>query len=312
MRKISIIMPTYNRADLLHRSIHSILNQTFSDFELIIINDGSIDNTDDVISGFQDKRIKYEKFTINRGVNSARNRGLDLSRGEYVMFLDSDDELLPNALNVFLHLWDSVNDVLIGNIVTRCLDSETGEKIGYLASDNLLLEYRDIISRRKVSGEFRSCWKREAIGNLRFEESVFFEENILWWRLAKKWKFLYKDIPTVVYYKGSPLSLSSLPSQIKNALKMAKGIEILINEHGEVLKKCCPDRYVQHLNSAALFNLLGGNRAKAKKWAALSLSRNIFCLKSWIIITSCMLPKFFLLFVLNLSGYLKDIGKKKR
>lgn len=262
----TIIMPTYNRAKLLPRAIKSILTQTFKDFEFIIIDDGSTDNTEEVIKLFNDKRIIYKKLSQNKGCNFARNYALDLIKGTYITLVDSDDEILPNALEIYAKLWREVKDERIGNIVTMNINSLTGEKIGYIERDNLVLGYEDIICKQRARGEFRSCWKREAIGNARFEEGAVSLESILWFRLAKNWYFLYKDIPTSVYYVGSDLSLSEINSQIKNASKWPEGIEILLKEHSETLKNHCLRRYLQYLNGAIIFNLLAGNKKQAKKW----------------------------------------------
>jgi len=97
---VSVIIPTYNRAHLIGRAIQSVLNQTFQDFEIIIIDDSSTDNTDDIIKEFQkkDERIKYIKHNKNKGGSAARNTGIKIAKGEYIAFLDSDDEWLPKKI----------------------------------------------------------------------------------------------------------------------------------------------------------------------------------------------------------------------
>ena len=95
---ISIIIPTYNRATLLYRSVNSVINQIYPNWELIIIDDASKDNTESVVESFQDKRIKYVKLNKNKGVSNARNIGLEIAKGEFLAFLDSDDEWLPEKL----------------------------------------------------------------------------------------------------------------------------------------------------------------------------------------------------------------------
>lgn len=97
--RVSVIIPTYNRAALLNQAIVSVLDQTFTDFELIVVDDGSTDDTPTVVSAFQDRRIRYV-YQDNAGRSAARNRGIELARGEYVAFLDSDDLYLPNKLAV--------------------------------------------------------------------------------------------------------------------------------------------------------------------------------------------------------------------
>jgi len=95
---VSVIMPTFNREHLISRAVGSVLNQTFRDFELIIVDDGSRDNSGEVIREFNDSRINYIRHEKNRGVAAARNTGIKAARGEYVAFLDSDDEWRPQML----------------------------------------------------------------------------------------------------------------------------------------------------------------------------------------------------------------------
>lgn len=97
----SVVLPTYNRADWLEQSIQSVLNQTFKDFELIIVDDGSTDNTKEVVEAFKDPRIKYY-FQENQERSAARNTGINLASGEYICFLDSDDVYLPWHLEVLV------------------------------------------------------------------------------------------------------------------------------------------------------------------------------------------------------------------
>jgi glycosyltransferase involved in cell wall biosynthesis len=93
----SIIIPTYNREKIIPRAIKSILNQTFTDYEIIIVDDGSVDKTDQVVRSFNDNRIKYHK-TTNFGVAHARNYGIKMANGDYIGFLDSDDLMEHNHL----------------------------------------------------------------------------------------------------------------------------------------------------------------------------------------------------------------------
>ncbi|MDR2901836.1 MAG: glycosyltransferase [Lactobacillales bacterium] len=98
--KVSVVMPTYNRADLLPRAIESILTQTYWNFEFIIVDDGSTDTSAEIIQMYSaiDPRIKYVKNEKNRGISFSRNRGNDLAAGKYIAVMDSDDVALPDRL----------------------------------------------------------------------------------------------------------------------------------------------------------------------------------------------------------------------
>ena len=99
----SIVLATYNRAYCIEKAIDSVLNQSIKDWELIIVDDGSSDNTDEVVKKYlNDERIKYIKLEKNSGVNVARNRAIKESRGEYIVILDSDNEFKENALKIYM------------------------------------------------------------------------------------------------------------------------------------------------------------------------------------------------------------------
>ena len=95
---VSVIVPTYNRADLVGRAIESVLEQTYKDFELIVVDDDSKDNTREIIHEFNDPRIRYICHDKNKGGSAARNTGIDLAKGKYIALLDSDDEWIKEKL----------------------------------------------------------------------------------------------------------------------------------------------------------------------------------------------------------------------
>ncbi len=97
MTNVSVIIPTHNRADVLGRAIASVLAQTLSDLELIVVDDGSTDRTPEVLAGFDDPRLTG-MHQENKGVSAARNRGIAASRGRFIALLDSDDTWMPDKL----------------------------------------------------------------------------------------------------------------------------------------------------------------------------------------------------------------------
>ena len=96
--KVSVIITTYNRAGLLPRAVNSVLAQTYDDYEVIIVDDCSTDDTQQVVAKFADSRIRHFRHEVNRGASGARNTGIANARGEYIAFLDDDDECAPNRL----------------------------------------------------------------------------------------------------------------------------------------------------------------------------------------------------------------------
>ncbi len=135
---VSVIIPTYNREKLLPKAISSVINQTYRNWELIIVDDRSIDHTQKLIEEFvgQDKRIKYIKNTHKKGPGGARNQGIEIAKGKYIAFLDSDDEWFEH------HLKDSIN-VLENEGVDVCVSLWYYKKDGKLIKTDYLLDKLD-------------------------------------------------------------------------------------------------------------------------------------------------------------------------
>lgn len=110
MPTVSVVIPTYNRAELLSRAIDSVLAQTYDDFELVVVDDGSTDDTEAVVTGYDDDRVRYLAHETNEGANPARNTGIEAAEGEYVAFLDSDDEWQPRKLEAQLDRLSDTDD----------------------------------------------------------------------------------------------------------------------------------------------------------------------------------------------------------
>ena len=110
MTKVSVVIPTYNRANVLPRAIDSVLQQTHENIELIVVDDSSTDNTREVVESYNDNRIRYTRLDSNSGANTARNTGINISSGDYIAFLDSDDEWLPSKISKQLNTFKYANN----------------------------------------------------------------------------------------------------------------------------------------------------------------------------------------------------------
>ena len=107
MPKVSVVIPTHNRAGFLQAAIQSVLNQTFQDFEIIVVDDASEDQTTEIVRSFSDPRIRYMRHESNKGQGASRNDGIRQASGEYIALLDDDDEWLPEKLAKQVALLDS-------------------------------------------------------------------------------------------------------------------------------------------------------------------------------------------------------------
>ena len=105
---VSIIVPTHNRPELLSRAVSSLLNQSYKEIEIIVIDDGSSCDVSRVLSRFDDERIKFHRNSTPLGACYARNIGISLSQGKFITFLDDDDEFLPSRIECLVDRWDPV------------------------------------------------------------------------------------------------------------------------------------------------------------------------------------------------------------
>lgn len=125
---VSVVVPAYNRSQALRATLDSVRAQTYPDWELIVVDDGSVDDTGDVVRSYRDSRIRYE-HQANQGQAAARNYGLSLATGEYVAFLDHDDRWLPEKLRLQVESLDSGPEY--GLVYGRCrLIDEDGGDLG--------------------------------------------------------------------------------------------------------------------------------------------------------------------------------------
>ena len=123
---VSVIIPTRNRYSFVPRAIQSVLNQTYQDFEVLVVDDASDDHTDEIVKGFSDERITYIHHEVKRGGSAARNTGIKFSKGEFIAFLDDDDQWLPEKLQCQMHLLSN-SPTVVGAIYTGVLKCSTSK-----------------------------------------------------------------------------------------------------------------------------------------------------------------------------------------
>jgi len=198
---VSVIIPTYNRTMLVRDAVRSVLGQTFSDFELIVIDDGSTDGTDRMMGEFDDQRLHYLKQE-NRGRSAARNRALALARGRYIAFLDSDDLYLKDKLEKQVALMDLRPDIDMIYTSAICVD-EAGRPLEqqiYTAEVEGDI-YRQVAFFQPVTITLPTVMLRrevlDAVGH--FDERMDrFEDTDLWRRVAKRFRVGILREPTCI------------------------------------------------------------------------------------------------------------------
>ena len=213
--KFSIILPTFNRAYRISKSIDSVINQNFHDWELIIINDGSSDNTDEIVSNYTDKRIKYIKLQKNFGVNVARNIGINLVKGEFTLLLDSVNLLTKNILSKYNHL--TINGTY-DYIKFPCITQEgkyTVEDPNFTGN----IPYKFFLIEKK-RGEYATLIKSKLLKKNKFFEDINGGEGITWKLIARQIKVVRYESLVALIYDNSGKDRLSLKN--KNYNRLAK------------------------------------------------------------------------------------------
>lgn len=181
---VSVIMPAYNAEQYIKGAIDSILNQTYTDFEFIIINDGSIDGTEDIIKSYTDPRIIYIKNETNCGICVTLNKGLDIAQGKYIARMDSDDISDINRFTTQIDFMEAHPEIGISGSDITLFGGKQGTFSMVHEPDlcaaglifNPCFAHPTVIWRKRIMDEY----------NLRYDENyVGLEDFVMWWKFAE-------------------------------------------------------------------------------------------------------------------------------
>ena len=279
----SVILPTYNRAHLLGRAIHSVLAQTYQDFELIIIDDASSDNTQEVVEAFQDNRIVYIQRDHNGGSSATRNTGICRARGKYVSFLDDDDEFLPTFLaqtyQVFEPLPENIGFVWGGICLVE--DSPKGEifleeKLWHPTFNDREQARMSLIETQKIGTGYgltirTSCFATTGMFDESLSSAIDTEFII---RLARHFDF--EIIPAVLvkvhHHAGFQLT--------KHFAQRAIAFERIIEKNFDYFRQHS-NLWVAYHYKAGVSYYYSNNKPNARKLILRALQRDFFNLKTW-------------------------------
>lgn len=226
MVKLSVIIPLYNKEKYIAATIISVLQQSFADFEVVVINDGSTDNSRQIVEGISDTRVRLIDKR-NEGVSATRNRGVLEAKGEYVMFLDADDVLLPNAFSEFERMVQESKgcDVLVASFMEK---DESGNTVKNCICENGKMKYPMMSYWEKrffprMGNTFIKCSAIRRIGSMRTDFTLY--EDMEWIiRLLRTCSFFCSDRVVLEYRRckgGLSFKMPSLDRDFAGVACMA-------------------------------------------------------------------------------------------
>jgi len=216
--KVTVLMPVYNGGKYLKEAIDSILNQTFIDFEFLIINDGSTDNSTEIVKSYDDKRINFVENEFNMGLASTLNKGLDIAKGEYIVRMDQDDISLPKRIEKQVEFMDKNPKIGI-----------CGSWAKFFGEMNFVAKYSRT-NREIITNSFYSCpmahptviFRRESFNKYNLKYNPDFktaEDYELWTRASRHIKFA--NIQKVLLnYRTGPFQMTKSQNILGDANKI--------------------------------------------------------------------------------------------
>ncbi|MEQ9218626.1 MAG: glycosyltransferase [Cyclobacteriaceae bacterium] len=236
---VSIIMATYNAAQYIADAIDSVLSQSYSNWELIIVNDGSTDHTDSIVQKYTDNRIKYIQSKKNKGVSHARNLAISRMRGSFICFLDSDDVLPVNSIVSRIEIFFKKPDV---SFVDGCVEY-VNEDLVLLHKKKYVPDFRGIpldllltLDRRCVFG---NTWMIKVENNTvyKFDHDMTHSEDLFFYISIAESRLYDFTTQTVLLYRNRA------NSAMKNTHGLQRGYKILL----EKLKRKFPSKSLMTL-----------------------------------------------------------------
>jgi len=214
---VSIITPSFNAAKFIAETIQSVRNQTFENWEMIIVDDASTDNTEEVVKAVSegDPRIVFERLSNNSGTAVARNRGLELSRGRFIAFLDSDDLWDPNKLELQLAFIEARKAPLVyakyrvitdDNQPLSCVDQIPDQ-----------LQYKDLL-KNTIIGTLTVMIDTNKVKNLRFKDYRTGQDLLLWLDILRDGSTAHGQQEILATYRIVRGSISR--NKVKKALRI--------------------------------------------------------------------------------------------
>jgi GalNAc5-diNAcBac-PP-undecaprenol beta-1,3-glucosyltransferase len=279
---VSIIIPTYNRELTFQRTIDSLLNQSYKNIELIIVDDGSTDNTRLILQKYrEDCRFRILRHPENRGVCAAKNTGLDNISGDWFTILDSDDEIVPQAIEALLKPYQEM-DKEITAVTCNCMDNTTRKFAGLGIYKDGYIDSKFI--RMSLSGEFWGLTKTQLLENDRFNENLPGFEDVLWNKINKRAKRFYIHQGLRIYHReGSDrITHSNKKASVSNKAGMYRAFTDEI-EYLKDIAQADPVGFVKFCFQGYLYSSYSNDNKSARVYYELLQGKKFRCSPAYML-----------------------------
>ena len=267
---VTVVLPTFNRAHVLNCAIDSALNQTYTNFELFVVDDGSNDDTCSVVNSYSDERICYE-YQNNQGANVARNRGIKNSNGEIISFLDSDDEYLPNRLSRCVEIF---NETEAAGVFHSYLGVKNGDELYQRDAPRGYISLKDAKQRNPIGSFSATMFHKSVFDTVGYldEEMPAKQDYEFYIRVLKQFDLFGID-EVLMHHHRLPDSIGTSPTSHEEAYKM------ILNRHGDILGDGFKARSTYSLGMKYASN---AELSPARVWFKKSIRLNPFRLKAYL------------------------------
>jgi glycosyltransferase involved in cell wall biosynthesis len=282
----SVVIPLYNKAGHIQRAIGSVLEQTVQDFELIVVNDGSTDGGETLVQACADPRLTLI-HQHNRGVSAARNRGIEAGRGDYIAFLDADDQWLPDFLETIVHLIDRFPEAAAYSTSYFVENGRTDRSVKTFKAlpprpwEGIITNYFRIAARNgSPMWTSATCLRRDVFEKVgTFPAGVKKGEDLdLWIRVALHFKVAFSTEPKAVYFLNADNRSTALAGVAKKSPYVLNRLQKRIEDH-EIPDNLLPDArrlLASYLIMLADQNMRAGDFRTAERFLSDKRS-NAFC-----------------------------------
>lgn len=295
---VSVLLPVYNCEAYITEAIDSILGQTFKDFELVIINDGSTDSSEEIILSYSDHRIRYEKNALNSGIITTLNRGLRLCRGKYIARMDADDISYPTRLQKQVDFLDSHSEIGVLGSAVQCFSSSgLGEIMCYetnphklfssfLFAESSMLAHPAVMMRRDLF----------LANDIQYSDSYLHAEDYSLWNELKYVSQLSNLEEPLLLYRlhGDSISCSFCQAQTEARAKIA------LSEYKKLIREDLHE--YENMSAKDIFVHLKIRQLNKLFWA---LTRNIGLSNAMILIFNSLLKAKVFPIIIKLKNSLK-------